>query len=451
MKRYIAKQYLIVNGTMTVWHEWFIKAQTSALLIKSFLNLYPQNDLLNDPDFETLWQKVILTKFYIEHLGYTDNMMLQRCITFWNYFKSNVNFKTHATYVSFFKILKSLNTMKKTATLKDIEKCKGCNLKTYKSLFKVASKECNCTMCEKCLDELNSTQKCPACSETCPTFVSKRVRDNSFTDEYNKFKANMNAFYMDVVNNLCFGDSTLPESAVIDAIIVDVLPKSKAQLEQTDDQLFDLNISPSIKSTLFQLLLSFKQEVIEEHLDKVLSKSAKYIETNYETKDIVNVKLMYTNSIEDQFYSKGLRATKKVDNLNADIQLGLRFFDEVLDRFSLDDEMSTVRQNSIQELKLIAKIKFCLITSARLIFECDYINQTHTKFVQMTQQFVEANKSCLWFRFFLIKHIFRKYGKADLIRSTQMEMFKWIVPGDLLGNSANVSCLFYIWVKISAC
>ena len=432
------------------WQDWFVKAQSSAQLVKSFLSLYRDNDdLLNDVKFETLWQKVILTKFYIEHLGKNEELMLKRCIVLWNSFPK-ANFKTMDTYKAFIKILTTFNNVMRKYKLKNVETCKGCNSNTYETLYKIAGEDCKCTICEACQEELKQNKKCPACSEKCSKFTSKWVRDNSFTEEYNKFKANMNAFYMDVVNNLCFGDSLLPESAVIDAIIVDVLPKSKAQLEHTDDQLFDLNISPSIKSTLFQLLLSFKQKLVEDHLNQVLSKSSKYIETNYETKDIVNVKLMYTNSIEDQFYSKGLRAAKKVDNLNADIQLGLRFFGEALDEFSLDDyEKSTVRQNSIQELKLIAKIKFCLTTCARLIFECDYINQTHTKFIQMTQQFVEANKSCLWFRFFLIKQIFRKYGKADLIKSTQMDMFKWIVPGDLLANSADVSCLLYIyiWVK----
>ena len=414
------------------WQEWFIKCKNAVILIKAYMNLDLDANLTKDPEFEALWEKVILVKFYIEHICYNEEFLFNRCIVLWNFFKEKTNFKKYETFQLFTKILKSINNMLKKQKIKDAEKCTGCSSNMYESLFVLNNKKCKCSICEKCLEEVKATKKCPGCSEESSNLSNlQKLRDNPFVDEFNKFKTNLNCLYMDVVSNLCFDGSILPEKEVINAIINDLMPKTKVeQSENKDDQLFDLNLSPSIKSTLFQLLLNYKQEEIEEHLNSILSKSANYVKVNYSTSDILNVKLMYLNSIEDQFYSKGLDS----DNLNFDIELGISFLDDLLANFT-----PSVNSSVISELKTIAKIKFCLITCSKLVFECDYINQMHTRFIQMTQTFIGNNNNCLWFRFFLIKHIFRRYGKEESLKSTKLEMFSWILPQYLLQSSVDVS------------
>ena len=395
------------NMKMNEWQEWFFNCINVVQLIKIYLNLDTKTELLKDIEFEALWQKVILTKFFIEHLCYNEEILFKRCIAFWNYFDNKTNFKTFETYQKFVQILKTFNTVVKKEKSKEVEKCKGCGSDMYASLYKLNNnKDCSCLICEKCLEEVKTLRKCPACSQSClNTDGFKKIRENSFASEYSNFKGNLNCLYMDVVSNLCFGgsSSSLPVEEVIYAIIEDLLPKAKTeQPAKTDEQLFDLNISPSIKSTLFQLLLNFNQHEIEKHLNKILSKSSKYIMENYNTEDIINVKLMYQNSIEDQFYSKGLE-DKQNEKLNLDVKVGLSFLNDSLDVMILNESVST-----IQHLNLIAKIKFCLNTCARLLFELDYIDQSHTKFIYMMRDFIETNKDCLWFRFFLIKLIFRR-------------------------------------------
>jgi hypothetical protein len=412
------------------WQEWFYKCMNCIALIKTYLNIDPNKELLKDSKFEALLQKAILVKFYIEHLCNDEEILFKRCIAFWNYFDERTNFKTYETYKKFITIIKSYNKLIKNAKSKDVEKCKGCDSITYASLYKLNNKDCKCLICENCLEEVRTLNKCPSCSnkiQNSNANSSNKILDNSFLKQYNNFKENLNCLYMDVVSNLCFDGSTLPDDDVINAIIEDLLPKTKTETSETsDDQLFDLNLTPSIKSTLFQLLLNFNQQEIEKHLNKILSKSSKYVKENYNTEDIMNVKLMYLNSIEDQFYSKGLE-DKLNEKLNIDVKLGISFLNDLLGTVILNESLS-----AIQELNLIAKIKFCLYTCAKLLFECDYINQIHTRFVQMMKEFIEVNKDCLWFRFFLIKQIFRRYGKSELLKSTQMDMFTWIVPQDLL-------------------
>jgi hypothetical protein len=112
---------------------------------------------------------------------------------------------------------------------------------------------------------------------------------------------------MDLVNDLCFDDkNNLPESEVIDTIMQNLMPKTKIKIELENDQslLLDFNLNKSIKSTLFQLLLNYKRNEVVAHLERILSESSKYLETNYRIEDLIGLKLMFINSIEDNFSSK---------------------------------------------------------------------------------------------------------------------------------------------------
>ena len=245
---------------------------------------------------------------------------------------------------------------------------------------------------------------------------------------------------MDVIINLSFNKQTdpeLPGKDVVNYLIKLLLPKND---RSTKDSIFDLNVNPSIKSTLFQLVLSYDQENVEQHLSIIFENSHSYLLENYGEGEhgLINLKIMYINSIEDNFYSKST-LDKTNANFNLDIKLAIKF---------LKNDLLNLRRNSIEEsseidkFKRIAKIKFSMCLLAKLITDFDENNATHVGFQALCKRFVERNDEfCLWIRFYLIKNIFRRYGKSDSIQLTARNNFlNWIIPKRYLSTA---SVFFY--------
>lgn len=179
--------------------------------------------------------------------------------------------------------------------------------------------EKKCDLCEDCFKKMRF--KCPGCQEKPPKngFIEIISHPKNIL-----FKKSLNGFFMDVVNDLCFDDKdNLPESEVIDIIMQNLMPKTKTELASDQPLLLDFNLNKSIKSTLFQLLLNYKRNEVVAHLDRILSESKKFLETNYRSEDLIGLKLMFINAIEDNFNSKqSFNMTKS--KMDLDIELGIR-------------------------------------------------------------------------------------------------------------------------------
>ena len=53
------------------------------------------------------------------------------------------------------------------------------------------------------------------------------------------------------------------------------------------------------------------------------------------------------------------------------------------------------------------------------------------------REFIEQNAACIWLRFFMIKQIFKRYGKEVMLSLRQKATFKWIIPEDLASNAVD--------------
>ena len=169
--------------------------------------------------------------------------------------------------------------------------------------------EKKCDICEVCFKQIKN--RCPGCQDK----LTRSHKAKKLTSKNISFKKSL---------NLCFDDkNNLPESEVIDTIMQNLMPKTKTELENDQSLLLDFNLSKSIKSTLFQLLLNYKRDEVVAHLDRILSESRKYLETNYRVEDLIGLKLMFINSIEDNFSSKQSfnMTSSKID---LDIELATR-------------------------------------------------------------------------------------------------------------------------------
>lgn len=97
--------------------------------------------------------------------------------------------------------------------------------------------------------------------------------------------------------------------------------------------------------------------------------------------------------------------------------------------------------NELDQLETIAKIKFIVVTFARVFSKYESCeSQNKVNFVKLVELFVDSCES-MWPRFFLIKYVFRKYGKNVLMGSKNSDLFEWIIPNELIAHSNDVNCL----------
>ncbi|CAF1150361.1 unnamed protein product, partial [Brachionus calyciflorus] len=199
-----------------------------------------------------------------------------------------------------------------------------------------------------------------------------------------------------------------------------------------------LGITPSIKSTLFQLLLNYNEELMKNYLIRIFSKLRKYLEENYEENDLVSLKLMYLNALEDNLYSRGT-VNLSEENLNLDIQLAVRFLNDLL-----LGHVDTDNNDNVFTLKLIAKIKFCLATCSKLVVNYDTENKQTIDLILLTKRFIDINQHVLWFRFYFIKNVFRRHCKAELLRLANEDETTDLLPFNLTQEANNVPYTYVI-------
>ena len=422
------------------WIDWFNKMKKISSLTNSFLEMFP-NENVQSNDFKTIWQKTNLIKYFIENLCIkSDNdKIYSRCVTLWNLFKGAIDFKKYECFEKLMKTLKLIINGTKKTTFEQNKPCEGCTSIEYDELYA----KNDCKICSKCKIEYQSTKKCPACNKTSKTLAQiEKFSNFSCLTKYNQFKLNLNNFIMDIILNICFKDSELPDSQVVDLIIDYLLPKPNDLDEKSILFNFDLDKSPSIKSNLFQLLLNHRQENVESHLNNIFSKSARFLRDNYKIDDLSNLKLMYLNSFEDNLYLKSSLDSSTSNNLSLDICEGTKILNEIFDSLNTIDNLDTINQ-----LKLIAKIKFCLVTCAKLINVFNQNDTNHENYLHLISNFVQQNNNCLWLRFFLIKQIFRRFGKQDLVELMKNNRFEWITQ-NVLSNQSKDEVNYYSFIKI---
>ncbi|CAF0865868.1 unnamed protein product [Brachionus calyciflorus] len=436
--RIVTKEYSepSVEMKMDQWDEWFDKVQKSSVLIDHFFELFPDLKEANFEEFNSLWERCTVLKLYIENLCHNNQELYKRCINFWKSFDKIVNFKRDETFSKFIKNLSLIAKFGENTILKDAIKCEGCDSNRINSLY--TTNICSqCFICLKCIEESRTNKRCSKCSillsdDDVTKLNSFKSKDNSSClKNLDLFKTNLNCYFMDVIKTLCFSRSSqlLPDEKVIQTIIDYLLPRSK---KDNTVLILDLGITPSIKSTLFQLLLNYNEDLMKNYLIRIFSKSRKYLEENYEENDLVSLKLMYLNALEDNLYSRGT-VNLSEENFNLDIQLAVGFLNDLL-----RGHVDTDNNDDVSRLKLIAKIKFCLATCSKLVVNYDTENKHHLDLIGLTKRFIDINQHVLWFRFYFIKNVFRRHGKAELLRLANEDETRDLVPFNLTQEANNV-------------
>ena len=423
------------NMGISEWNKWFTIVSNGSYLIEKYLKLFIHPSLSSSTlhnnnnnieqslmQFTSLWERVIVIKLFIQHVCTSKAQhMYSYCIRLWGFIKDPTNFKTKSTLDDLITFKSTILKGQETGVLKQSKQvCKGCGANRINETVYITSK-CNCILCLKCRNNFESSNSCPGCNKdqhrANVTFTELPLEAEK--ENFIAFKNSMDIFFLDVVSTLCFNESELPRNEVIDTLIAQILPKVKTRADEID-------LNANIKSTLLQLLLKYKSANVEQCLQDLFNKSANILTKNYDYNDLADLKLMYINAIEDNFCSTNLESTER--SINIDAATTMNFLDELTRHNSSFDN-----DNDISSLRIIATIKFCLVTCARLVNIYDDRNIHQKEFMKRTNEFLESYQSG-WPRFFLIKQIFRRYGKACFGKIIKYDHLKWILPSYLAQN-----------------
>jgi len=223
---------------------------------------------------------------------------------------------------------------------------------------------------------------------------------------------------MNIINKLVLEQSDEPlDIEVFTKIINTLLPNRESILE----------LSSSMKSTLFRLLLNYDKkndkQMVKSFLVQVLSET----DTSYRQEDLKDLKQMYVNSVEDSYLSKSANS-KKNENFQLDMERSIKFLIELRNLNQINSQ-----GDQLDKLNAIAKIRFIVTTLALCLNVHDNARtktKLEVKFISDAKFFFTNTTTSRWPTFFLIKYVFRRYGNGVLAKAKESEYFSWILPGD---------------------
>ena len=106
------------------WYQWFENVKKGSLLVENYLNKFILDDD-DSLDFQSLWQKVSLLKFFIEHLCHIDKIIYTRCFTLWKEFDNAENTVDFKRIDCFNKLMKFLKNISISLLRKYVAECQG--------------------------------------------------------------------------------------------------------------------------------------------------------------------------------------------------------------------------------------------------------------------------------------------------------------------------------------
>ena len=176
------------------WKIWFADIKNSSQIIESYIQFYSRKFDHETKELNSLWQRCILVKLFIQHFCSLDALLFKRCIILWNFFTNDdsIDFKTLNTFERLEKFLEMLYKPYQGTLSKENKVCKGCDSLEFDFLYKSCAK--NCFICENCIKEMRTTKMCPSCSQNIEDNNSQFIQVNIILLFISKKKLSFNFF-----------------------------------------------------------------------------------------------------------------------------------------------------------------------------------------------------------------------------------------------------------------
>jgi hypothetical protein len=274
-----------------------------------------------------------------------------------------------------------------------------------------------------------------------------------FSDAYKKYvkesadisfenmNDNINAFYVDIIEGLCFKNYQKPNDDAIEAILK-VITDQKIIVENNS---FDLNLTN--RSMLIQIVFRNYNQIVESHLTRWFD-SKSFIGANQVFATSQEISLLFQNCVFDNY-------VHQISNLSIDeqIKFAIPITDEIVKKTEgrileriFNEKRGMLKTFNVDFLLVLSKIKFILSILSKVSHDQETfeairnMQQFEKEFSSKIKRIIDStapttNKLI----FYLIKDMIRKYGSSSVKYVQTNEKLSWMTPKDIIGDEKNIT------------
>ncbi|XP_072028273.1 E3 ubiquitin-protein ligase RNF213-like [Amphiura filiformis] len=260
-----------------------------------------------------MWDKMSVQRLFIENVcpanADVDEKIAQQGTMLWMGMRNVSSMKNIDGLDHLEKILILLNKSASKLHFKyGFEDCPICMM----TIQEPVELPCHHVCCEKCIRRLfhDLNKHCPTCRTAVPKDYKPIVtkENKAALDKFHSFRQRCNAFFMDVVSQLCFADGTAPSHKVITKLLSYVTRKPESD-KASDWQTKRLTAfkgdcidrTPVIRSVLLQLLLQASVGEVQAYMSQYLDQAQRVL-LNSPAHDVLEVCTLFINCIELKEY-----------------------------------------------------------------------------------------------------------------------------------------------------
>ncbi|XP_052808680.1 E3 ubiquitin-protein ligase rnf213-alpha-like isoform X1 [Mya arenaria] len=421
--------------------NWLHKVHLYRPVVEKVLNLHLEDPALygnhSEPSIrraKSTWGRVIVMKLFIEHVCKKDGRVaitIKYCMPLWKILGEETNMKERKSFEGVEKFLKTCNqSALKTFNGAEITCC-NCERKLEGPPVTLPCKNKD-VLCDACLRGMKALEQdvCPKCHENLGTDWQPLHKDEKSKERHQliEYQKRCNAFFMDVVAQLCFSDGQPPSRNVLEKLLGYVTCSARdGQLRFTKNlTIFETGLDPNpvFRSFLLQLMLkSSEEEFVKESLKGYIEQAQRFFR---DEQNLVDLSLLIIQCLEDTMLQQWHRQHT-------------HSWSYIICLLETAGESLVDNQLSIEKLYSIARTRVGLSQAARVIVN---IVNAGTELQKLTTEqrnvIASAKRLCTasllkWPKIFLVKHLCRCYG-IDVYQSIcrhRTTLLRWIVIEEL--------------------
>ena len=425
--------------------KWEGEADRLQSLVNQIISEESHDETIQAIRFQ--WHRILIIRLFLHHVfprvmdPHLMKAILPKVKSMWMYLKTP-DLKTHATFKSVIQLLKIVNIQAaKLHYTGGVNECAKCG-ETPKQAVALP---CGHVACEDCLKDFvnqRGEKRCPAGKCKNPKipeeFEIKSTLDvEQAVKKHSEFRATLNLFFMDVVENFCFNESkNPPEDKVLDALLEFVTTKAIDEEEKLKTKELSpfsehgVDTTPVIRSFILQLCMKCDKRQASYHIQAFLDHKKRILPSE---EDSIELAQLYINCAEDLSRQTIFKAEKNTD----DIMLGTAI--QALDKYN---EFSATNFSDVQTLDAIAEIRLALCVVANVLSTSLLnLSQLQHQLIEEAMRFVDGKEFA---KEFLVKEVCLKH-RSDAVEEIKKHpgYFK-LLPVILLVEEDNKEDTFLV-------